>query len=650
MRRDGDKRKESLSRTSAMKIAHESQSGTSSRTAESKAMQKAAKFFADNEQAICDYAQQAGLMFVLGDCWSINVHRGRGTFDPKFFVKRGFSEAESMWATCHEIERFRDWRRGPEAYSDLFSRTEKERRLDLLYHFINGILANREEDRRFPAHRETREYLYQDKLLPRINYTKTPRHLQFAYAMLREKMVPGEEITLSPEVRSEIERLKNIDGEGTDLILLASDPTAGPRERFELIQDYIEPIYERFFQEDVRERKEKQKQNEKHEKGQNVPEEESMEGGSRGTDRGYIESDTTRDEDYFAREYDESEAKLPRVLTPREAREEIEKEIRRRQEDNKSPEQIAKEQFRARHGVSAAEVEDYAEGYKKIEYQIKPLRTIFERIIAARKEIKRRMKERTDQGVIIDPSMIAQAYIDAQSGIFNSRTQLKISREEFDDNKLREFEFTLICDLSGSMNENRPGGKSYEQKLAAILIIEALDEFEKKLKEERFERSVDLHVLTEVRGFHAEDEELKPLSDTIDFATRVRIADRLENCTGRRTADYKSLAQVTARINKETEQKIENGDLKKVLILITDGGSDDAHLTKEVKDRLTGQGLIAKSIQIGQPGKSDTEKFKKLWAQDGSPCKDVSRLVPTIEQLLEAFLNDLRTGDPTHYQ
>ena len=283
------------------------------------------------------------------------------------------------------------------------------------------------------------------------------------------------------------------------------------------------------------------------------------------TDRGYIQTDSNRDEDYFAQEYDESEEKIPHVLTPREAREEIEKEIRRRQEDNKSPEQIAKEQFRSRYGVSAAEIEDYSEEYKKIEHQIKPLRGVFERIIATRKEIKRRLKERTDQGVIIDPSMIAQAYIDAWGGIVSSRTQLKIRREEFDEHKLREFEFTLICDLSGSMNENRPGGKSYEQKLATILIMEALDEFEKKLKEERLEKSVDLHVVTEVRGFHADDEELKPLSDTLDFSTRVRIAHRLENCTGRRTADYKSLAQVAAKIDKETKKKIENGDLKKVL-------------------------------------------------------------------------------------
>ncbi len=635
------------SRLLTRKKRHESPLEQAKRTAQSKAMQRAVKFFSDNEQAIRDYAQHGGLVFVLGDRWSIDVHTGRGTFDPKFFVKRGFNEAESMWATCHEIERFRDWRRDPEAYGALLARTAKERRLDLLYRYINSIAANRDEDRRFPAHRETRAYLYEDKLLPRVNYTRIPRHLQFIYAILREKMLPEEEITLSPEVRMEIEKLKNIDGEGADLIFLVSDPTVLPRDRFAVIQDYIEPIYERFFQEDVRERKERQNKNGSRGKDQGIGEEESVEGGTKGAEPSYLEKETPRDEDYFSREYDESEAKLPNVLTPKEAKEEIEREIRRRREENKSPEQMAKEQFRARYGVSAAEVEDYADEYKKIEYQIKPLRVIFERIIAARKEIKRRLKERTDQGVIIDPSMIAQAYIDAQSGLFNSRTQLKISREEFDDNMLKEFEFTLICDLSGSMNENRPGGKSYEQKLAAILIIEALDEFEKKLKEQRLERSVDLHVLTEIRGFHAEDEALKPLSDTVDFATRVRIAQRLENCTGSRTAEYKSLAQVAAKLDKATERKIQNGDLKKVLILITDGGSDDVGLTKEAKNRLTERGVIAKAIQIGQPGKTDTEKFTSAWEEDGSPCKDVSLLVQTIEQLLEAFLDNLQSKN-TH--
>ncbi|HOE16043.1 MAG TPA: vWA domain-containing protein [Syntrophorhabdaceae bacterium] len=611
------------------------------RAAGSRAAQKAARFFLENERAICDYAQQAGLVFELGDRWTIDMKTGRGTFDPNFFVKRGFSESESMWATCHEIEHFRDWRKDPEAYADLYARTKKERRLDLLYHYINDILANREEDRRFPAHWETRKYLYEDKLFPRINYTKSPRHLQLIYAILREKMLPAEEVALSPEVRAAVERLKNIDGQGTDLILLVSDPAAAPGDRFDVIRDYIEPVYERFFREDVEERKRQEKERRDGTDDADAIAGESMEGGSRSSESGYIEKNVVREEDYFVHEYDESKEKLPQALSLEEAREEIEREVRRRREENKSPEQIAKEQFRSRHGVSAEEVEDYADEYRKIEYQIKPLRGIFERIIATRKEIRRRLKERTDQGVIFDPAMIAQSYIDISGGILNSRTQLKVRREEFDEHRLKEVEFTLVCDLSGSMNENRPGGKSYEQKLTAILITEALDEFEKKLKEERFERAVDLHVLTEIRGFHAGDEELKPLSDTIDFATRVRIARRLEDCTGSRTSDYKSLAKVAAEIDKEAKQKIEGGDLRKVLILITDGGSDDVSLAKEAKDRLLRNGVIAKAIQIGQPGKTDVEKFRYVWQKDGSPCKDVSYLVPTIKRLLEDFLNDL---------
>ena len=604
-------------------------------------MAKAARFFSENEQAISDYAQHAGFIFELGDHWSIDMQTGRGTYDPKFFVKRGFTESESMWATCHEIERFRDWRKDSEAYGKLFSRTQKERRIYLLYHSITTILANREESRRFPAHQETLEYLYEDKLFPRINYVKSPRHLQFVYAIVREAALPMEELTLSPEVRAEINKLRNIDGEGTDLILLASDPTILPGERFDLIQDYIEPIYERFFQDDVRDRKETQKKDDKRNTDQDALEEESMEGGSRGRERGYLDRDALKDEDFFAREYEETEKKLPNVLSPKEAKEEIEKEIRRRQEINKSPDDIAREQFRAQHGVSATEAEDYADECRKIAYQIQPLRNIFERIIASRKEVKRRLKDRTDQGVIIDPSLIAQAYIDALGGVVSSRTQLKIRKEEFDEHKLREFEFTLVCDLSGSMNENHPGGKSYEQKLAAILIIEALDEFEKKLKEERFERAIDLHVLTEVRGFHAEDEELKHLSDALDFVSRVRIARRLEHCIGNRTADYKSMAEVAAKLDLKVRRKIEDGELKKVLILITDGGSDDVLLAREARKKLVSHGVITKAIQIGQQNITDTQKFREVWRRDGAQCSDVSLLVQTIGKLLQDFLREL---------
>jgi hypothetical protein len=606
------------------------------KTVDRKIIYRANKFFAENEQAISDYAQQSGLLFEPGNHWTIDIRNNRGTYDPMFFIDRGYTATESMWATCHEIEHLLDWRRDPEAYAALYARTQKERRFDLLYHCINDIMANREEDRRFPAHWETKEYLYAYKLLPRIDYCSAPKHVQFINAMLRGKVLPEEEIDLLPDVRAAIEKIKNIDNEGTDLIALASDPTAGPQDRFDLIRDYIEPVYERFFEEDVKEAKKKEMK--KHDSDSDALKVETTEAGSRATKKGFIENP---DEDHFTVEYDELDNMLLRAFSPEEARQKIEEEIKRRREEDRSPEEIAKEQFNSQYGVSTEEVEDYADEYRKIEHQVEPLRGVFEQIIATRKEIKRRLKERTNQGVIIDPSMIAQSYIDVRSSILDSRTQLKVRKEEFDEHKLKEFEFTLICDLSGSMNENWPGGKSYEQKLSAILITEALDEFEKKLKDERLEKTVDLHVLTEVRGFHAQDEELKPLSDSISFSTRVNISRRLEDCTGSNTADYKSLAEVVAKIDTKTKMKIEDGDLKKVLILITDGGSDDISLALEAKKRLIEAGIISKAIQIGKPGKNDIEKFRHVWQQDGSPCKDVSYLVQTIKKLLEDFLKDL---------
>ncbi len=598
------------------------------------------RFFAENKQAIRDYAESAGLVFMPGERWSMDLSTGRGTYDLGFFTRHGFTVAETMWATCHEIEHFRDWRRDPEGYALLHERTGKgRRRLDLLYDQINDILVNREADRRFPAHRETREYLYRYKIMPQWDYTRRPRHLQFADAILRERMLPDEEVEVIPEVREEVDRLKDMDGEGTDLIDLVSGPSASARDRFELVRDYIEPVYERFFHEDVEEWKRQEKK-----KG-DVPEgdaaEFSVEGGKSGVGKAGIEDvDLLEAEEHFAEEYDESERRLPRAFSASAIREAIAREIERRRQEDRSPDEIARQQFRALHGVSVEEVEDYADQYAKVKDHILPLRAVFERVIATRKEIRRRLKERTDQGVIIDPSLMAQAYIDSLSGVVDSRTQLCIRREERDECRPLDFEFTLICDVSGSMNENAPGGKSYEQRLCAILITEALDEFEKKLRAERQESLVDLRVLTEVRGFGAQDEELKAMSNVIDYRTRVALARRLEACTGRRTADYKPLAGVAAGM-ENAAARTEGRDLKKAVILITDGGSDDPALTKEAKARLDLSGVVVKAIQVGEPSTEDVEKFRYVWGDDGLPCKNVSRLAPTMEKLLEGLLEDL---------
>lgn len=595
-----------------------------SRTKTEKEISMAREFFDEYGRAIEDYAEDAGLLFRAGERWAIEMEKGEATYDPAFFSEKGYSPAESMWATCHEIEHFRDWRKDPEIYSKLFLRMKYKKRIHILYNCIDDIMVNRAVDKRFPVHQKTKEWLYREKLFPGVDYSDKSKHLQFAYAMLREKMLPEELLKIDPEVRNEVEKLKNIDGQGTDLISLVSDTDAKPKDRFEIIRDYIEPIYEKFFMEDVEEKKKQKSQNGK------------REGDS---------DKSQKDEDYFKDEYDDFDSKSPKPIPIDDIKDALDKEVRRKKEETKkTPKQIANEQFEKEHSVSVKDVENYRADYEKINQYIEPLREIFERIISKRKEIKRRLKEKTDQGVILDPSLISQAYIDSKSGILDSRTQLKIRKEEYDENKPNDFEFTLVCDLSGSMDENEPGGKSYEQRLCAILIMEALDEFEQKLKSERLEKTLDLHVLTEVRGFGNKDEELKLMGDVIDYKTRVEIARRLTNCNGKNTRDFESLAEIDKNVTEDVRRKIEKNDLKKIALLITDGGSDDIRQAKKEKESLVKSGVIVKAIQIGEVSESDKEKFKEVWQKpkkDGYPCKNVSKLVSTVEKLLEEFLSNL---------
>ena len=632
------------------KVDNADQQGKESQSAQETEIveNKAEGFLAENERVISDYAQNGGLVFRRGKGWAIRMETGEATYDPKFFSDKGYSNAESMWATCHEVEHFRDWRKDPETYAKLFGRMKTRRRIHLLYNCLDDIMVNRNVDKRFPAHQETKKYLYQEKLFPGTDYFDKPKHLQFAYAALREKMLPEELMTLDPEVRKEIENLKNIDGKGTDLINIVSNPEAKPKDRFSLIEEYIEPIYEKFFQEDVEKRRaqeEKEKgEGEKGEEGEESGEPADAEAKAGEEGKKVKPKKTTPAEDYFADNYDDFDDKSPKALPDKDIKDELDKFIKQKKEDEKSPEEIAKEQFKKQHGVTYEDMQRYRQNYEKIKDYIEPLREIFARIISTRKEIKRRLKERTDQGVIMDPSLISQAYIDAKSGVMDSRTQLKVKKIEYDEHKPNDFEFSLVCDLSGSMSENSPGGKSYEQRLCAILIMEALDEFEEKLKSEREDKTLDLHVLTEVRGFGEGDEELKPLGDTIEYKFRVGMNKRLSNCDGGSTKDYKSLAKISESVSDEIKLKIEKNELKKVVLLITDGGSDDVDRAKVEKNALSGAGVIIKAIQIGQVGAEDKAKFARVWQKpekDGYACKDVSQLVATVEKLLEEFLEEL---------
>jgi hypothetical protein len=185
------------------------------------------------------------------------------------------------------------------------------------------------------------------------------------------------------------------------------------------------------------------------------------------------------------------------------------------------------------------------------------------------------------------------------------------------------------------------GEKAAEQCKSVVLIMEALSEFETNLARERIERSVDLRVETEIRGFGSNETELKAMSGELPFKDRVRVATALRKPNGASTNDFLSLQAVLASVDGTKKNKMADGDLRKLVILITDGGSSDMIASKSAKEKLAEAGVIAKAVQIGEVSESDQITFRNIWGAHGAGIAKVAYLPEQIESLLRKFLKDI---------
>jgi uncharacterized protein YegL len=580
----------------------------------------AESFFQENLKAIQDYARATGVEFRPGRGWAIDLENKVMTYDPSWFAERQMSPKEAMWASCHEMEHLRDWVSDPAAFERQFARIKVKRRLHLLYNIVDDIFVNRNVDERFPAHRDTKEKLYRERLFPDADMSAAPRHLQYAYALIRERMLPDEACVLDTDVRAEVDKLRNIDGKGTDLIEILTEPGAPTALRYEIIRDYIEPVYEKLFREDAEKKKQEKK----------------GEGAGKGGEPQVGEGD-------FSDWYDDFENKsLPHPIPDADAAAAVKKESTRVRQKaaGADPGKKAREQFKKENGLNDEEMRElegpYRNIYREVEPLIAPLRKIFERIIQNRKERVRRLSKLREDGVMMKPEMLAQAYADTVSGV-TPRAEAAYETTERDVSKPNDLEVTLIADLSGSMK----GEKAAEQCKSAVLIMEALSEFEENLARERAERSVDLRVETEIRGFGSDETDLKAMSGELPFKDRVRVAAALREPNGDSTNDFLSLQAVLASVDNVKKNKMTDGDLRKLVILITDGGSSDMIAAKTAKEKLTEIGVIAKAIQIGEASESDQITFRNIWGADGAGIAKVAYLPEMIESLLSVFLKDI---------
>lgn len=549
----------------------------------------------------------------------------------KFYEKLGLSEEKTTFATLHEIEHFLEKisllaeSGGERIFEGYLAKIKSDRAFSLLDNCVADIRENRAVVFRTSQDFGTLEQkLYKEDLFADIDFTKEPRHIQFAQAILRENKVPDEKCVVAPEVREKLDELNGIvNKDGAKLIDIITDPSVPMSIRLKLQEKYIVPMMRELLEKDKEEEKEKRKGKGKGE-GENREKE----------DDGEINPNEA-----FGDAYKEAEKKIPNAVSIEKIEEAFKKYKEAKGED---PADRADKEYAQNLGVKSEDLKRYrqivAELEKAINQEtgesvIEELRNLIRRIISQRLKPAISPKYPIEEGEdLVDP---AQLVADVKGGNLEPKVWESIEIKEKKGQKFGEIEITLVCDRSRSMD----GGKLVEQRKASVLFMEALKEFADICDEERINMAEPLEVRNEIYSFQSNNGDkipLKKMSKELGEKERIEIASKLSSVSGS-TTDFVVLEEIDSKLDTDILKKIKEGELKKIVIVFTDGESDNPGRVQNILKSLRDKGVIAIGVGITESGKAALETY----APDARLAEQAEKLVLVLGDLLKEYLADL---------
>lgn len=609
------------------------------------------------------------------ETFAIDLERGVMYGHPKFFQEeRGYSKDKAFFAYLHEFEHFRELRallrerEGRKIWKRHQVKIKGKQRYHILDNNFDDVKMNRSVVERVPTLRKTRGKLYAENLFPDEDMTKLPKHLQFAFALNCQQQESGKLYTVHPDVQSALDQLGNLRGKsGVPFLEYATSPRTPMSVRLHLQESIIEPIYDRFFEEDVEEKKnpnsgQDKKDNqggegqssENGEQQQSAPGEQSQETEKSPSEappqgepqEGDAEGETAGNpEDYFREEYDEFFRRYQHA-TPEEVIDEaVEKEIERqetleKEKIDKTGERAFEAYARAQK-VDANDLRTYRKFVERLEALKNPengealieeLREIFRQIITRRKRLMLAPQYPLSEGDVL--AYPAEAFTRTQAGEAEPDVWEDTETKEKEDKLVGDFDVTLVGDVSGSMAQE---GKASEQRKAMTLLMEALSEFAEDLDSLRTSLDSPLNVRTEARVFGSGAECVKPLSSELTERDRVTLYKRLGQADGDKTEDYLALEAILNQLTDEEVEKIQAGKLKKIVIPMTDGESSDASRLKRALERLREKGVIVIGVGITPAGKPALTTY----APEAQLCEKAEDLPLVLAELLKEHLRAL---------
>src|SRR3989344_4156860 len=577
------------------------------------------------------------------DTFAFNLEKNTIYVNDMFYREgRGFSDEKTAFAVCHEVEHFFEKKMmltekgGGEYFSKYLEKIGKSRAYGLLDNCVADIRENRSVvEKTGKEFRNTEEKMYREDLFPSADFRDAPLHIQFAQAILRERRLPDEHCLVADEVRAKLDALDGIVNKNKVKLLDAMTGTNVPMSlRLKLLDQYVAPMMEELKKKDLENEKEKSK-----ERGESGDKKEGGEEQAGAPKDGEGELDPN---EVFKEAYERAE-KGTLGSVPHEAEEATFKEWQKGEKEN-SVETRDKE-YAESLGVSEKALDDYRAINKTLQNVINPetnqsvvddLRELFRRIIAKRKKKWIVPKYPLEEGDTLDDPV--GAYVEGMRGNFKPKVWEEQEIKEIRGNKCGEVEISFVCDGSGSMNDGG-GLKRKEQQRAMVLAMEALKDFNDMVDEESGSLTEPIDIKTEVYKFQGEQSDSEPLKQMgreLSEKDRITVCGELSSTPGS-TTDFVPLETINIQLPDESLGKIRDGELKKIVIVLTDGESDDSRRVKDTIASLREKGVVVVGLGITSAGGAVLETY----APNALVVEDAKDLPRMLGELLEDHLKEL---------
>lgn len=588
-----------------------------------------------------------------------------------FYEKLGFPEQKTIFATCHEIEHFLEKIKilgeegGEKVFENFIKKIKSSRAFSLMDNCVADIHINKTVISRRKVMSELERKIYKEDLFPEVDFTKIPRHIQLCQAILREARVPGEKCVVSGEVRTVLDELAKIKSKtGALLIEVMTDPQTPMSVRLKLQDKYIWPRVEALMEKDIKDKKEEQKEQSekqpeekdkegsegedsdkdqdgesKEEKPQKGKSNNSQEVGKENGESGEGETDPDK---IFADEYTEAEKKFSEAVPV----EEIEKTLKKwkEQKQKNNPDKIDQD-YADKIGVEKKDLQEYRKIAETLQKIVNPetnvnileeLRNLFNRIISKRLKPKQAPRYPVEEGdELSDP---AQLVSDVKSGNLNPKVWEDTEIKEKKGDKYGEVEITLICDRSSSMTDG-DGQKAVEQRKSAVLIMEALKDFAEMCDEEKMNIDKPLEIKSEIYSFASSEEDripIKKMGKDLGEVERINVLKKLQNLPGS-TTDFNCLEAINSGVDEKTKQNIKEGELKKIVIVFTDGGSDSVSRVQTALKGLRDTGIVVIGLGLTKAG----EPARTTYAPNAQVVENIEMLPIILADLLKEHLQNI---------